>query len=232
MNEAYAEFSLPLLQTLGCQRRGALLGLLDLRQHNHLQGRPALAADRRLRAPRHLLDRIPRAEPRRALRPDAVRRHAGRSVRSDGRRWWRRATTRRWRRRAARRACRTASSRPTRRSRPSPAAIRTWSPRSPTATPSAFVYNASWAQGTPATDRLNFEATYYNHKIKGAIQAEDIQALLNACLAAGGHRSDAVRAFHARRGRQPESAAELPGEPRPDHHERRGHQDATGSPSH
>ncbi|TLY74974.1 MAG: TonB-dependent receptor [Gammaproteobacteria bacterium] len=34
--------------------------------------------------------------------------------------------------------------------------------------------------------RLQFEATYYNHKVKGAIQAEDIQQLLNACLAAGG----------------------------------------------
>jgi iron complex outermembrane receptor protein len=30
------------------------------------------------------------------------------------------------------------------------------------------------------------EATYYHHKIKGAIQALDIQSLLNACIAAGG----------------------------------------------
>ena len=49
-----------------------------------------------------------------------------------------------------------------------------------------LLYNASWAAGHAATDRLNFEATYYNHKVKGAIQAEDIQALLNACLGAGG----------------------------------------------
>jgi len=49
-----------------------------------------------------------------------------------------------------------------------------------------FVYNASWAQGHAATDRLNFEATYYNIKVKGAIQAEDLQGLLNACLSTGG----------------------------------------------
>ena len=49
-----------------------------------------------------------------------------------------------------------------------------------------FVYRAGWMAGHAATDHMNFEATYYNHKVKGAIQSEDIQALLNACLAAGG----------------------------------------------
>jgi iron complex outermembrane receptor protein len=49
-----------------------------------------------------------------------------------------------------------------------------------------IVYHAGWAAGHNATERLSFEATYYNHKVKGAIKAEDIQALLNACLAAGG----------------------------------------------
>ncbi len=49
-----------------------------------------------------------------------------------------------------------------------------------------IVYHAGWAEGHGTTDKLNFEATYYHHKVKGAIQAEDIQALLNACLAAGG----------------------------------------------
>ncbi len=49
-----------------------------------------------------------------------------------------------------------------------------------------FVYRAGWLAGHAATDHLNFEATYYNHKVKGAIQSEDIQALLNACIAAGG----------------------------------------------
>jgi iron complex outermembrane recepter protein len=48
-----------------------------------------------------------------------------------------------------------------------------------------IVYNAGWAQGHAGTDRLNFETTYYNIKVKGAIQAEDIQALLNACLSTG-----------------------------------------------
>ena len=48
------------------------------------------------------------------------------------------------------------------------------------------VHNASWAQGVAATARLNLEATYYNIKVKGAIEAEDIQALLNACLSTGG----------------------------------------------
>jgi iron complex outermembrane receptor protein len=49
-----------------------------------------------------------------------------------------------------------------------------------------FVYRAGWAEGRGATEKLNFEVTYYNHKVKGAIEAEDIQALLNACIAAGG----------------------------------------------
>src|SRR5215472_14500511 len=49
-----------------------------------------------------------------------------------------------------------------------------------------FVYKPSWLAGSGGTDHLTLEATYYNHKIKGAIQAEDIQALLDACLAAGG----------------------------------------------
>jgi iron complex outermembrane receptor protein len=47
-------------------------------------------------------------------------------------------------------------------------------------------YRPSWFSGRAGTDHMSFEATYYNHKVKGAIQAEDIQALLNACLAAGG----------------------------------------------
>jgi len=49
-----------------------------------------------------------------------------------------------------------------------------------------ILYHARWAEGHDATDKLNFEASYYNHKIKGAIQAEDIQALLNACVLSGG----------------------------------------------
>jgi iron complex outermembrane receptor protein len=49
-----------------------------------------------------------------------------------------------------------------------------------------IVYRAGWAEGHGATESLHFEATYYNHKVKGAIQSEDIQALLAACLNAGG----------------------------------------------
>ncbi|TLZ25593.1 MAG: TonB-dependent receptor [Gammaproteobacteria bacterium] len=46
-------------------------------------------------------------------------------------------------------------------------------------------YLASWAESA-ATDRLALEATYYHHKITGAIQAADLQALLNQCIAQGG----------------------------------------------
>jgi iron complex outermembrane receptor protein len=49
-----------------------------------------------------------------------------------------------------------------------------------------FVYDASWAQDLLFTRKLTLEATYYHHLIKGAIAPEDIQQLLNACLAAGG----------------------------------------------
>lgn len=49
-----------------------------------------------------------------------------------------------------------------------------------------IVYSAGWAQGRAATSKLSFEASYWNIKVKQAIEAEDIQALLNACLAAGG----------------------------------------------
>ncbi|GAB6197026.1 TonB-dependent receptor plug domain-containing protein [Lysobacter xanthus] len=49
-----------------------------------------------------------------------------------------------------------------------------------------FVYSPSWAENQAWSRRTDFEVTYYRHKIEGAIQARDIQALLNACLAAGG----------------------------------------------
>jgi iron complex outermembrane receptor protein len=47
-------------------------------------------------------------------------------------------------------------------------------------------YRPSWAEDMAGTEGLAFELTYYHHKIDGAIQASDIQALLDACLAAGG----------------------------------------------
>lgn len=46
-----------------------------------------------------------------------------------------------------------------------------------------LVYSPSWAEGLSWSDRLDFEVTYYHHKITGAIQARDIQQLLDACLA-------------------------------------------------
>ena len=47
-----------------------------------------------------------------------------------------------------------------------------------------IVHNATWAEGF--ADRLTFELTYYSHEIDSGIQARDLTALLNACLAAGG----------------------------------------------
>jgi iron complex outermembrane receptor protein len=58
-----------------------------------------------------------------------------------------------------------------------------------------IVYRASWAEGFAATDRLTLEATYYNHKINGAIQAEDLQSLLQTCLAQGGVTGTACTPF-------------------------------------
>src|SRR5205807_808684 len=46
-------------------------------------------------------------------------------------------------------------------------------------------YVASWAESA-VTDRLALETTYYHHKITGGIQAADLQALLNQCIAQGG----------------------------------------------
>jgi iron complex outermembrane receptor protein len=51
-----------------------------------------------------------------------------------------------------------------------------------------LVHYAGWAEGF--ADVLTFELTYYSHEIESGIQARDIQALLNACLGAGG--TDAV----------------------------------------
>ena len=48
------------------------------------------------------------------------------------------------------------------------------------------VYSPGWAEGTAWSRKLDFELSYYNHEIEGAVQSRDIQALLNACIAAGG----------------------------------------------
>ena len=44
------------------------------------------------------------------------------------------------------------------------------------------VYSPSWADDTSWSKNLDFELTYYHHKITGAIQAPDIQSLLDACI--------------------------------------------------
>jgi len=55
------------------------------------------------------------------------------------------------------------------------------------------VHDATWAESF--AQRLTFELTYYNHEIDGAIQALDIQALLNTCLAAGGTDAELCAPF-------------------------------------
>jgi iron complex outermembrane receptor protein len=49
-----------------------------------------------------------------------------------------------------------------------------------------IVYNASWAEDILWTGKMNLEVTYYHDLIKGAIQAQDLQGLLNNCIKAGG----------------------------------------------
>jgi iron complex outermembrane receptor protein len=44
------------------------------------------------------------------------------------------------------------------------------------------VYSPAWADNTSWSSKLDFEADYYHYKIKHAIQAPDIQALLNKCM--------------------------------------------------
>jgi iron complex outermembrane receptor protein len=45
-----------------------------------------------------------------------------------------------------------------------------------------LVYSPSWAEDLSWSNRLDLEVTYYKHTISGAIQARDIQQLLDACL--------------------------------------------------
>jgi iron complex outermembrane receptor protein len=65
-----------------------------------------------------------------------------------------------------------------------------------------IVYNAGWLQGRGATNKLTFEATYWNIKVKDAIQAEDLQALLNACVEAGGLDPTLCKPFTRGAGKQ------------------------------
>ena len=49
-----------------------------------------------------------------------------------------------------------------------------------------IVFSPSWSENVDWSSKMDFEVTYYNHEIEDAIQARDIQELLNACLRAGG----------------------------------------------
>ncbi len=46
------------------------------------------------------------------------------------------------------------------------------------------VYSPGWAENASWSRKLDFELSYYNHKIDGAIQANDLQGLLDACYGA------------------------------------------------
>lgn len=48
-----------------------------------------------------------------------------------------------------------------------------------------FVYSPEWATDLAWSDRLDFEVTYYDHKIEDAVQAPDAQDILNACVETG-----------------------------------------------
>ena len=48
------------------------------------------------------------------------------------------------------------------------------------------VYSPGWAEDASWSRKLDFELGYYDHKIDGAIQAQDLQSLLATCLRAGG----------------------------------------------
>ncbi len=52
------------------------------------------------------------------------------------------------------------------------------------------VYSPGWAEDAAWSRKLDFEIGYYDHKIDGAIQAQDLQTLLATCLLAGGTPAD------------------------------------------
>jgi iron complex outermembrane recepter protein len=45
------------------------------------------------------------------------------------------------------------------------------------------IYSPTWAENTGWSQRMDFELTYYHHKISDAIQAPDAQTQLNRCVA-------------------------------------------------
>ncbi|MGN6150442.1 MAG: TonB-dependent receptor domain-containing protein, partial [Lysobacteraceae bacterium] len=52
------------------------------------------------------------------------------------------------------------------------------------------VYSPGWGEDQAWSRKLDFELGYYDHKIDGAIQAQDLQSLLATCLRAGGTPAD------------------------------------------
>ena len=48
-----------------------------------------------------------------------------------------------------------------------------------------LVYSPSWAEKTLWSDKVDFDVTYYKHRVKNAIQAPDAQTQLNRCVASG-----------------------------------------------
>ena len=67
-----------------------------------------------------------------------------------------------------------------------------------------IVHDATWAESW--SSRLTFELTYFSHEIDSGIQARDLAALLNACLAAGGTRSRRCARRSRAAQRQPQPA--------------------------
>lgn len=47
------------------------------------------------------------------------------------------------------------------------------------------IYSPSWAENTAWSQKLDFTLTYYNIRLKNAIQAQDAQTQLNRCVAGG-----------------------------------------------
>ena len=119
---------------------------------------------------------------------------------------------RRWKPPAAHRAYRPGSSRPTRRSPPSPVATPDLQPETSDSFTVGIVHDATWAEGLREAPDLRGHVLQLSKSID-AIQARDIQALINACLAAGGTDPTLCSPFTRAGRRQPPAAAELPGQP-------------------
>ena len=81
------------------------------------------------------------------------------------------------------------------------------------------VYSPSWGENTSWSQKLDFEVTYYNIKIKDAIQASDAQTQLRALRGDAG--SDLLRRHQPFVGRQHQWLRQHPVQPRQDQHQGR-----------